>query len=101
MLGLALLVGVGAGLGAVVFRYMVEGLTKAFTGYRDYSGLGHVANPNLPALGPYFVLFTPIVAGLLYGPLVTGSPAKHAATVSPRSWSPSPATAAASARRSP
>ncbi len=72
MLALALLVGVGAGLGAVVFRYMVEGLTKAFTGYRDYSGLGHVANPNFPGLGPYFVLFTPIVAGLLYGPLVYG-----------------------------
>ena len=70
LLGLALLVGVGAGLGAVVFRYLVEWLTEAFTGYRDYSGLGHVANPNFPALGPYFVLFTPIVAGLLYGPLV-------------------------------
>lgn len=70
LLGLALLVGVGSGLGAVAFRYMIQGLTRAFTGYRDYAGLGRVANPHLPGLGSYFVLFTPVVAGLLYGPLV-------------------------------
>ncbi len=70
LLGLALVVGVGAGLGAVLFRFMIEGLTRAFTGYPDYAGLGHVANPNAPALGRYFVVATPVVAGLLYGPLV-------------------------------
>lgn len=67
---LALLVGVGAGLGAVVFRYLVEGLTEVFTGFPDYAGQGRVANPNLPWLGPFFVLLTPVVAGLVYGPLV-------------------------------
>lgn len=70
LLTLALLVGVGAGLGAVAFRYMIEGLTVLFTGYRDYAGHGHVGNPQLPALGHWFVLFPPVVAGIIYGPLV-------------------------------
>ena len=70
LLSLAVLVGVGAGSGAVVFRYMIEGLTRLFTGYRDYAGHGHVGNPHIPFVGPWFVLFTPVVAGILYGPLV-------------------------------
>ena len=70
LLSLALLVGVGAGLSAVAFRYMIKGLTRVFTGFGDYSGAGHVANPQVALLGRWFVLFTPIVAGLLYGPLV-------------------------------
>jgi CIC family chloride channel protein len=70
LLSLALVVGVGAGLGAVVFRYMIEGLTRLLTGYRDYAGHGHVSDPQLPALGHWFVLLTPVVAGILYGPLV-------------------------------
>lgn len=67
---LALLVGVGAGLGAVVFRWMIETLTHLFTGFADYSDQGGVANPEIPGLGRWFVVLTPIVAGLLYGPLV-------------------------------
>jgi CIC family chloride channel protein len=70
LLSLAVLVGVGAGLGAVVFRFMIEGLTRLFTGYADYAGRGHAANSHLPALGHWFVLITPVVAGILYGPLV-------------------------------
>jgi CIC family chloride channel protein len=70
LLTLAVLIGVGAGLGAVVFRYMIEGLTRLFTGFSDYAGHGHAANPHLPALGHWFVLFAPVVAGILYGPLV-------------------------------
>src|ERR1035438_1514654 len=38
---LALLVGVGAGLGAIAFRYMILGFTHLFTGHRDYSAGGH------------------------------------------------------------
>ena len=38
---LALLTGVGAGLGAVAFRYMILGFTHLFTGHRDYSLAGH------------------------------------------------------------
>jgi CIC family chloride channel protein len=70
LLALSLIVGVGSGLGAVGFRYLIKGLTRAFTGYADYAGLGHVANPHLPGLGASFVVLAPIVAGLVYGPLV-------------------------------
>ncbi len=70
LLGLALVVGTGAGFGAVAFRYMIKGLTELFTGYPDYAGLGHVPNPHVPGLGHWFVVLAPVVAGLLYGPLV-------------------------------
>lgn len=70
LLSMSILVGVGAGLGAVIFRYMIEGLTRILTGHEDYSGAGRVPNPHVPWLGPWFVLLTPVVAGLLYGPLV-------------------------------
>ncbi len=70
LLALALSVGVGAGVGAVAFRYLIEAVTRLFTGHQDYAGLGRVGNPHLPWLGPYFVVLAPVVAGLLYGPLV-------------------------------
>lgn len=68
---LALLVGLGAGAGAVAFRYMILGVTYLLTGHRDYSAAGHAANPLLPGLGIWFVLAAPIVGGLIYGPLVS------------------------------
>ena len=71
MLALALLVGAGAGLGAVAFRYMIEGFTYVFTGHTQYGTLGRVANPLVPGLGIWFVLFTPIVGGFIFGPLVS------------------------------
>lgn len=67
---LALLVGVGAGLGAIAFRYLIEGFTVLFTGHSDPSALGHFINPHVPLLGPYVVLVIPVLGGLLYGPLV-------------------------------
>ncbi|MEY9910221.1 H+/Cl- antiporter ClcA [Catenulispora sp. MAP12-49] len=67
---LALLVGAGAGVGAVVFRWLIKTLTQAFSGHADYSAAGHAANPHVPWLGMWFVLFTPVLAGLVYGPLV-------------------------------
>ncbi|GAB3668302.1 chloride channel protein [Nocardioides korecus] len=70
LLGLALAVGLGAGLGAVVFREMIVGLTRLFSGHADYAAAGHAANPLVPWLGPFFVVLAPAVAGLLYGPLV-------------------------------
>ena len=48
---LALLVGVGAGLGAVAFRYMILGFTYLFTGHDDFSAAGHASNPLSPASG--------------------------------------------------
>lgn len=68
---LALLVGVGAGLGAVAFRYMILGVTYLLSGHRDYSAAGHAGNPLVPGLGMWFVLIVPIVGGLIFGPLVS------------------------------
>ncbi len=67
---LALLVGVGAGAGAIGFRYLIEGFTLLFSGHSDPSALGHFSNPNVPFLGPFVVVVAPVVGGLLYGPLV-------------------------------
>ncbi|HEY5456201.1 MAG TPA: chloride channel protein [Acidothermaceae bacterium] len=70
LLVLALLVGAGAGGGAVAFRWLIKMFTLALSGHSDYAGLGDVANPHVPGLGRYFVIFAPVIAGLLYGPLV-------------------------------
>ncbi|MBS1860557.1 MAG: chloride channel protein [Actinobacteria bacterium] len=70
LVALALLVGVGAGLGAIGFRYLIEAFTWIFSGHTDPSALGHFTNPHLAFLGPFVVLVVPIVGGLLYGPLV-------------------------------
>jgi CIC family chloride channel protein len=67
---LALVIGVGAGLGAIAFRYLIEWFTLLFSGSRDYSAMGHASHPWFPALGAAFVLLAPAVGGLLYGPLV-------------------------------
>jgi CIC family chloride channel protein len=67
---LALLTGVGAGVGAVAFRYMILGFTHLFTGHRDYSAVGHAPNPLVPGLGIWFVVLAPVIGGLIYGPLV-------------------------------
>lgn len=70
LLVMGLAVGGLTGLGAVGFRYLISGLTRLFTGYDDYAGRGRVHHGLLPALGPWFLLLAPVVAGLLYGPLV-------------------------------
>lgn len=67
---LALVVGVGAGLGAIAFRYLILGFTELFSGHSDPSALGHFTNAHVPLLGPYVVLVIPVLGGLLYGPLV-------------------------------
>ena len=67
---LALAVGAGSGGGAIVFRWLIKTFTLALSGHADYSSAGHAANPDLPGLGRYFVVLAPVVAGLLYGPLV-------------------------------
>lgn len=70
LVALALLVGVGAGLGAIGFRYLIQGCTWLFAGHSDPSALGHFSNPHLTFLGPFVVLVVPVLGGLLYGPLV-------------------------------
>ncbi|HVS99383.1 MAG TPA: chloride channel protein [Solirubrobacterales bacterium] len=70
LIGLCLVVGVGAGLGAIGFRYLIEAFTWIFAGHPDPSALGHFTNPHVAFLGPFVVLVVPVVGGLLYGPLV-------------------------------
>ncbi|MGY0488854.1 chloride channel protein [Streptomyces sp. WG-D5] len=69
-MGLAVLVGAGAGLGSIVFRWCIQTFTLLFSGHADYAADPGGAHPGLPWLGPFFVLVTPVVGGLLYGPLV-------------------------------
>ena len=68
MTALALLTGVGAGAGAVAFRYMILGFTYLFTGHRDYSAVGPRRNPLAPGSGSGSLSLAPVVGGLIYGP---------------------------------
>jgi CIC family chloride channel protein len=70
IIAIALVVGAGGGLGAIVFRELIRWCTLLFTGHNDYSAVGHAVNPNLPWLGIYFVILAPVVGGLIYGPLI-------------------------------
>jgi len=76
--GLVLLViGTGAGLVAIVFRYLILKFTQLFSGHPDYSATGQathpffsgVINPHVPWLG-IVVVVAPVVGGLIYGPLI-------------------------------
>ncbi|MEC3975835.1 chloride channel protein [Amycolatopsis sp. H20-H5] len=70
LVALAITIGAGAGLGAIAFRWLIGSFTQLFSGHADYSDAGGDAHPWLPALGPWFVLIAPVLAGLVYGPLV-------------------------------
>ncbi|MQA12438.1 MAG: chloride channel protein [Pseudonocardiaceae bacterium] len=70
LLTLAVTIGACAGAGAIGFHWLITGFTKLLSGHDDYSTAGHAAHPWLPALGPWFVLVVPVLAGLVYGPLV-------------------------------
>lgn len=67
---LAVCVGLGAGLGAVAFRWLIVTATQLFTGYQDYTAVPGHANNYLPGWGRWFVIAAPVVAGLIYGPLL-------------------------------
>lgn len=68
--GVALVVGAGAGLGAVVFRWLIYAVTWLATGREQFGQQGRAGSPHLPWLGIWFVLVVPVVGGLLYGPLI-------------------------------
>ena len=70
MFALALLVGVGAGLGAVVFRYLIYFFTWLATGHNEFGQAGYVGSAHLPWLGLGFFVVIPVLGGLLYGPLI-------------------------------
>ena len=63
-------VGVGAGLSAVVFRYLVYFFTWLATGHTQFGQQGRVGSTHLPWLGLGFLVLIPVIGGLLYGPLI-------------------------------
>jgi CIC family chloride channel protein len=67
---MALLVGAGAGLGAATFRELIYLFTWLFTGRETFGQQGHAASLHLPFMGVGFVVVVPVIAGLLYGPLI-------------------------------
>ncbi len=67
---LALVVGVGSGLGAVAFRYLIYFFTWAATGHSQFGQQGRVGSAHLPWLGLGFLVVIPVIGGLLYGPLI-------------------------------
>jgi CIC family chloride channel protein len=70
LLVMAVLVGVGAGFGAVGFRELIFAITWIATGHQQFGQQGHVPSLHFPWLGVGFFLLIPSVGGLLYGPLI-------------------------------
>jgi CIC family chloride channel protein len=66
----ALVVGAGAGLGAMVFRYLIYGFTWLATGHVVFGQQGRVGSAHLPWLGLAFFVLIPVIGGLIYGPLI-------------------------------
>lgn len=64
------LIGVAVGSAAVVFRYLITGLTWLATGYAEFGQQGRIPSAHLPFLGLAFFLVIPVGGGLLYGPLI-------------------------------
>ncbi len=61
LMGTALLVGLGAGLGAVVFRWLIDQMSRF--SFKGLPGL-------LPFLGDYVLIVAPILGGLVVGPMI-------------------------------
>ena len=67
---IALVAGLGAGFGALGFRYLIYGFTWLATGQTQFGQGGHVGSAHLPWLGIGFFVAIPVIGGLLYGPLI-------------------------------
>jgi CIC family chloride channel protein len=67
---LAITVGALTGLGAVGFRWLITTFTRLITGYDDFSALGRIPSAHWPAVGIWFLLLAPVIAGAIYGPIV-------------------------------
>jgi CIC family chloride channel protein len=63
-------VGAGAGLGAVAFRYLIYFFTWLATGHVQFGQQGYVGSSHLPWLGLGFFVVIPVIGGLIYGPLI-------------------------------
>ena len=67
---IAIVVGVGSGLGAVVFRYLIYGFTWLATGQDQFGQGGYVGSDHFKWLGLGFLVLVPVVGGLIYGPMI-------------------------------
>lgn len=67
---MALAVGIGAGFGAVGFRWLIFAFTWLVTGHQQFGQQDRIGSAHLPFLGIWFLLLVPVVGGLLYGPLI-------------------------------
>ena len=67
---IAVLVGVGSGLGAVVFRYLIYFFTWLATGHVQFGQAGYTGSAHLPWLGLAFFVVIPVIGGIIYGPLI-------------------------------
>ncbi len=67
---IAVLVGAGAGLGAVVFRYLIYFFTWLATGHVQFGQAGYTGSAHLPWLGLAFFVVIPVIGGIIYGPLI-------------------------------
>jgi chloride channel protein, CIC family len=67
---IAAIVGVGSGLGAVAFRYLIYFFTWLATGRSQFGQGGYVGSSHLPWLGLAFFVLIPAAGGLIYGPLI-------------------------------
>ena len=67
---IAVLVGVGAGLGAVAFRYLIYFFTWLATGHVQFGQDGYTGSAHLPWLGLAFFIIIPVIGGIIYGPLI-------------------------------
>ncbi|HSR35497.1 MAG TPA: chloride channel protein, partial [Anaerolineae bacterium] len=61
LMGTSLLVGLGAGLGAIVFRWLIDQVHRI-----SFEGLGSV----FPSLGASVLVLAPALGGLIVGPLI-------------------------------
>src|SRR5215472_16243713 len=60
----ALIIGGGAGLGAVGFRWLIFAVTWLATGHEQFGQQGRVGSLHLPWLGVGFLVLIPVVGGL-------------------------------------
>lgn len=61
LLFFSIVVGVGSGFGAIIFRWLINSFKEIFFG-KGYN--------ILHFMGPYYVVFIPAIGGLIVGPLV-------------------------------
>lgn len=61
LMGTALLVGLGAGAGAIIFRWLIDQVQRI-----SFEGL----NGAFPLLGDYVLILAPALGGLIVGPLI-------------------------------